>query len=455
MFEFAAGSLDLPDGLAEKIRVANATYTMRFGVRLGGRMHTFTGWRSVHSTHQNPAKGGIRYAPGATQDEVEALAALMSYKCALLGLPFGGAKGALRIDPSEWEEHELERITRRFTAEMVRHGFLSPSMNVPAPDMGTNEQTMMWIADEYSRLRPDDINASACVTGKPLAGNGIEGRTEATGRGVQYALQAFFETERDFRRAGFEEQGLSNRTVVVQGFGNVGYHAALFLSQEDGARVTTVIEHDGAIRNPDGLNIEALKQHLLSSGGVKGFSGGSFAPNGDAALEDRCDILIPAAHEQVIHAENASRIAARLVVEAANGPTTWEADGMLRDRGVVIIPDLFANAGGVAVSYFEWVKNVNHIPFGMMERRREEVGHVRLARSLEVMTGRTFPPEDAETFLRGPSEIDLVRSGLDDLMRRTYAMLSARWATGARDLRTAAYRVAIERISNAYRAIGI
>lgn len=458
MFETAAAGIDLPDGLAEKIKVCNATYVTRFGVRLRGRMHTFTGWRAVHSTHNNPAKGGIRYSPDADQDEVEALAALMTYKCALLGLPFGGSKGALMINPRDWEEHELEKITRRFAQELIRHGFLSSGMNVPAPDMGTNEQTMMWIADEYRRLKPDDINGMACVTGKPLGGNGIEGRTEATGRGVQFAIQAFFETPTDAAKAGFAGNDLRGRAVIVQGLGNVGYHAAKFLSQEDGCRIVTVIERDGAIRNQDGLDIEALKAHVVATGGVKGFEGGSYDPDGAKALEDDCDILIPAAMEQVIHKDNAAAIKAGLLVEAANGPTTYEADKVLRERGVGIIPDLFANAGGVAVSYFEWVKNLTHIPFGLMERRYDEKGHRTLARSLEMMTGRAFPKETEAEFFQGRREIDLVRSGLDDMMRSTYAELSRRWNDEndpSADLRTAAFMMSIHRIADAYRAIGI
>lgn len=457
-FDAVASKLALPEGLAEKVRVCNATYVTRFGVRLRGRMHTFTGWRAVHSTHNNPAKGGIRYSPDADQDEVEALAALMSYKCALLGLPFGGSKGALKINPHDWEEHELEKITRRFAQELIRHGFLSSGMNVPAPDMGTNEQTMMWIADEYRRQKPDDINGMACVTGKPLGGNGIEGRTEATGRGVQYAIQAFFETPVDAAKAGFSGGDLKGRSVVMQGLGNVGYHAAKFLSENDGCRVTAVIERDGVVRNPEGLNIEALKAHVSATDGVKGFIGGAYDPDGAKALEDDCDILIPAAMERVIHNENADAIKARLVVEAANGPTTFEADKNLRDRGVVIIPDLYANAGGVAVSYFEWVKNLTHLPFGLMERRYDEKGHRTLARSLEMMTGRAFPKETEAEFFQGRREIDLVRSGLEDMMRSTYAELSRRWNDPhdpAKDLRSAAYTVSINRIADAYRAIGI
>jgi glutamate dehydrogenase (NAD(P)+) len=458
MFDDAVVCLQLEEGLATKIRVCNATYVTRFGVRLEGRMHTFTGWRSVHSTHNAPAKGGIRFTPGASQEEVEALAALMTYKCALMRLPFGGSKGALAIDPAAWSEAALEKITRRFAQELVTHNFLGSATNVPAPDMGTNERHMMWIADEYRRHRPQDINAMGCVTGKPVNGNGIEGRTEATGRGVQYALHQFFRTEADWQRAGFATNDMASLGVVVQGLGNVGYHAARFLSEEDGCRVVRVIERTGTVTRLKGINVVDLRAHLDRTGTVEGFEGGEVAPPDPSHLEYPCDVLIPAAVEGVIHEGNAPRLQARLVVEAANGPTTYAADKILRDRGITVIPDLFANAGGVVVSYFEWVKNLTHIPFGLMERRRTELGNHRLARTLELMTGNSFPEEHESTFLRAGAEIDLVRSGLEEMMRSAYAAMSSLVndpATPVQDLRTAAYVLAVGEIAAAYRAIGL
>jgi len=455
-FDEAARFVPMQDGLAEKIKVCNATYVTRFGVRLRGRMETFVGWRAVHSTHWTPAKGGIRYSPLADQEEVEALAALMTYKCALMGLPFGGSKGGLRLDPAKWERQELERITRRFTQELARHNFFGPSQNVPAPDMGTNETTMVWMADEYRRWSPNDINALACVTGKPLAAGGIDGRIEATGRGTQYALREFFRHQSDVARAGLSPS-LAGKRLIVQGLGNVGYHAAKFLSEQDGCRVVGVIERDGAVWSDDGLPIEDLKLHLTKTGGVKGFADVEFVDDGASVLERACDILIPAAIERVIHAGNAPRLRAKLVVEAANGPTTFEADKILRDRGIIVLPDLYVNAGGVVVSYFEWVKNLTHIPFGLMERRHHEASHQILARSLEAMTGAKFPLETASLFLEGAREIDLVRSGLDDIMRQAYGQIRTVWSSGAGipDLRTAAYSIAIGRCAEAYSAIGI
>ncbi|MBN9673700.1 Glu/Leu/Phe/Val family dehydrogenase [Roseibium aggregatum] len=458
MFNSAVSHLEMEDGLAAKIRVCNASYVTRFGVRLRDRMYTFTGWRSVHSTHHAPGKGGIRFAPNANQEEVEALAALMTYKCALMRLPFGGSKGALAIDPGDWSDVELEKITRRFTQELIRHNFLGSAVNVPAPDMGTNERHMMWMADEYRRHVPLDINAMGCVTGKPLGGSGIEGRTEATGRGVQYAIREFFRHESDWTRSGFRKGELNGRTVIIQGLGNVGYHAAQFLSQEDGCRIVRVVERSGTVSNKEGIEIEALHAHLATHKSVAGFNGGRVTPPAPDDLELDCDILVPAAVEGVIHEGNASRIRARLIVEAANGPTTFEADRILRERKITIIPDLFANAGGVVVSYFEWVKNLTHIPFGLMERRRDETGYQLLAQSLEQMTGCEFPKEHKNGFLTGRREIDLVRSGLDDIMCSAYGAMSRLWNNPnneIEDLRTAAYYLAIEEVAAAYRAIGI
>lgn len=453
MVHRAAALVPMQEGLLEKIRVCNETYVTRFGVRLRGRMFTFEGWRAVHGNHPSPAKGGIRYAPDVDQLEVEALAALMTYKCALLGLPFGGSKGALKIDPAAWNEHELERITRRFTQELVRQNFLSPALNVPAPDVGTTERTMVWIADEYRRLRPNDINAEACVTGKPLAAGGIDGRSEATGRGVQYALREFFATPADVARTGLPPS-LSGRTVVIQGFGNVGFHAAKFLA-EDGCLITTVIERDGAAVNPAGLEIAALREHFSQHRTFRGFSGASFIDDGAAQLEAECDVLVPAARESVITAANASRIRAKVIVEAANGPATFAADTALRNRGVIIIPDLFANAGGVTVSYFEWVKNITHLPFGLMERRQRIHDNSRLTAALETMLDTRFPIDPKE--FAGASEIELVRSGLEEKMRTAYAQMSHLWnyAPEIEDLRTAAYVIALTRIKGVYDAIGI
>ncbi|MBK4216534.1 Glu/Leu/Phe/Val dehydrogenase [Paracoccus caeni] len=461
MFTHAAGLMELAPGLEEKIRVCNSTYTVRFGVRLRGQIHTFTGYRSVHSEHMEPVKGGIRYSLDVTQDEVEALAALMTYKCALVEVPFGGSKGGLCIDPRAWEPSELESVTRRFTYELSRRNLISPSQNVPAPDMGTGEREMAWMADAYKRLHPDDINAKACVTGKPRTAGGIDGRVEATGRGVQYALREVFRHPDILKRTGLTGT-LAGKRVIVQGLGNVGYHAAKFLSTEDAALVITVIERDGAITNPQGINIDALRGHIQATGGIKGFSGGEYRKNGLQALEDECDILIPAAVESVINIDNADRIKCNLIIEAANGPVTADADEILKNKGVVIVPDMYANAGGVTVSYFEWVKNLSQISLGRLERRHEEAKARMLVEELERLSADTglnwtLSKGFKEAFLTGADELELVRSGLDDTMREAFGKMKEVWDNNNKvhDLRTAAYVVAIRRISNVYGSLGL
>ncbi|SHJ39602.1 glutamate dehydrogenase (NAD(P)+) [Shimia gijangensis] len=461
MFNRAVALMDLPPGLEEKIRVCNATYTVRFGVRLRGQMQTFTGYRSVHSEHKEPVKGGIRFAMGVNQDEVEALAALMTYKCALVEAPFGGSKGGLRIDPRQYDEHELERITRRFTYELAKRDLIHPSQNVPAPDMGTGEREMAWIADQYARMNTTDINATACVTGKPLNAGGISGRVEATGRGVQYALREFFRDERDMAKAGLTGS-LDGKRVIVQGLGNVGYHAAKFLSQEDGAIITGIIEWDGALFNEKGLDVDAVRAWIVKNGGVTGFPDAVHTSDGGAVLEEECDILIPAALEAVINLTNADKIKAPLIIEAANGPITAGADDILREKGTVIIPDMYANAGGVTVSYFEWVKNLSHIRFGRMQRRQEEARHQLVVDELERLDrylgdAWTMSPDFKKKYLRGADELELVRSGLDDTMRIAYQSMRDVWHERAdvEDLRTAAYLVAIEKVAASYRAKGL
>lgn len=461
MFNRAAAIMDLPPGLEEKIRVCNATYTVRFGVRLRGKIHTFTGYRSVHSEHMEPVKGGIRYAMAVNQDEVEALAALMTYKCALVEAPFGGSKGGLCIDPRQYDEHELEMITRRFAYELAKRDLINPSQNVPAPDMGTGEREMAWIADQYARMNTTDINARACVTGKPLNAGGIAGRVEATGRGVQYALREFFRDPRDVEKAGLSG-GLDGKRVIVQGLGNVGYHAAKFLAHEDGVRITGIIERDGALFNDEGLDVEAVHHWIARHGGVTGFPDANHTAEGAAVLEHDCDILIPAALEGVINLSNAHRIKAPLIIEAANGPVTAGADEILRDKGTVIIPDMYANAGGVTVSYFEWVKNLSHIRFGRMQRRQEEARHQLVIEQLESLSdalGKTWSPSPdfKQKYLRGADELELVRSGLDDTMRTAYQSMREVWHDRAdvEDLRTAAYIVSIGKVAASYRAKGL
>ena len=459
LFSRAISYMNLSPGLVEKIRVVNSTYTVRFGVKLRGDIYTFTGYRSVHSEHAEPVKGGIRYALSVNQDEVEALAALMTYKCALVEVPFGGSKGGLCINPRDWEPDELERITRRFAFELIKRDLINPSQNVPAPDMGTGEREMAWIADQYHRMNTTDINSRACVTGKPLNAGGIRGRTEATGRGIQYALREFFRHDRDVALAGLSGD-LAGKRVIVQGLGNVGFHAAKFLSEEDGAKVVAIVEYNGGVINPDGIDIEAAKDWMTRHGSFDGFSGATFVADPAPLMEGECDILIPAAMEGAINLSNADRIQAPLIVEAANGPVTAGADEILRQKGKVIIPDLYANAGGVTVSYFEWVKNLSHIRFGRMQRREEEARHRMLIQELERAGNISMSDSFKSKYLAGADELSLVRSGLDDTMRGAYGQMRELWherrsTSPEFDLRTAAYVISIGRVADSYKSLGL
>ena len=460
-FNKAAALMDLPPGLADKIRVCNSVYTVRFGVRLHGEIKTFVGYRAVHSEHMEPVKGGIRFANAVNQDEVEALAALMSYKCALVEAPFGGSKGGLVINPRDYNDEEMELITRRFAYELIKRDLINPSQNVPAPDMGTSEREMAWIADQYARINTTDINARACVTGKPVHAGGINGRTEATGRGVQFALREFFRHKDDVKLAGLDGS-LAGKRIVVQGLGNVGYHAASLLAKEDGALITGIIERRGGIFNPDGLDVEAVRQFMDETGCTSGYPDAQHTKDGASLLEAECDILIPAALEGVINVGNADRIKARLIIEAANGPITFKADEILNRKGTIIIPDLYANAGGVTVSYFEWVKNQSHIRFGRMERRQEEKRHEMLITELKRLSADTklgweLSPDFTDAYLRGAGELELVRSGLDDTMRTAYQAMREVWHSrdDVDSLRTAGFMIAIERITRSYLTKGL
>ncbi len=456
MVDRAVRVLDLDPGIAKAIKACSAIIQVTFPVEIKGKLEVFTGWRAVHSTHRLPAKGGLRFATIVNQDEIEALAALMTYKCAIVDVPFGGSKGGLSIDPSRYDRDEMQRITRRFARELARKGFLSPATNVPAPDVGTGEREMAWVADTYKHLFPDDINYLACVTGKPVAHGGIRGRTEATGRGVVMALREFFRHVDDVKAAGLSGC-LPGKRIVVQGLGNVGYHTAQLLEQEDEARIIAIVEHDGAIVSDGGLPVRRVFEHLCETGGVRDFPGAAYYENSAALLELPCDILIPAAVEAQITAANAERIKAPLIVEAANGPITFMADELLRKRGVTILPDAYVNAGGVTVSYFEWIRNLSHIRFGRMQKRHDEIRGRHVITAIEAMTNQTVPDWMRAEIVRGADELDLVRSGLDDTMRSAYQQISETKKRNEQieDYRTAAYVVALEKIARTYLDMGV
>lgn len=456
MLDRAMAYLDMPPGMQDEIKACNSVIKVQFPAQLDNGDHRmFVGYRAIHSDHRLPVKGGIRYAEHVDQDEVEALASLMTFKCALLNVPFGGAKGGLKIDPRNYSEAELERITRRFTRELIYKGYLSPGENVPAPDMGTGEREMAWMADTYRQLRPHDINYLGAVTGKPVAIGGIRGRVEATGRGTQYAIREFFRHPDDMQRAGFNS-GIAGKRIIVQGLGNVGYHAAKFLQEEDDARIICIIERDGAVYDEKGLNVEDVRQWMNEHGGLYGYPRAEYYSDGLSCLEFDCDILIPAALEAQVTADNAPHIKATLVVEAANGPITYGGDEILRERGIIVLPDFYVNAGGVTVSYFEWLKNISHVRFGRLSRRLDEYRSESTVRALEELTGKKVPDALRNEILRGGDELNMVRSGLDDTMREGYVEIKeAAIRHGINDYRTAAFVVSLEKIVYTHKKMGM
>jgi glutamate dehydrogenase (NAD(P)+) len=444
-----------PTLLASMRACKNVFYTSFPLKRDNGSIEVVHAWRAQHSHHKLPCKGGIRYAPDVDAEEVQALAALMTYKCALVDVPFGGAKGGIRINPKQYSVAELERLTRRFVFELVRKNFMGPGLDVPAPDVGTSSREMAWIADTYMQLKSGEVDALGCVTAKPVSQGGIRGRTEATGRGVFFGVREICSVAEDMKRLGLTP-GIAGKRVVIQGLGNVGYYAAKFF-QEAGAVIVGLAESEGAIAHPGGLDLEKVIAFRKEYRSFVNFPGATTLARREDALELECDILIPAALERQITGENAPRLKTKMVVEAANGPTTPEADAILAKAGVMVVPDAYINAGGVTVSYFEWVKNLGHVRFGRMQRRFEEGAYGRLLGAVEEMTGRTFTAAETERLTQGASEEDLVNSGLEETMITAYHPIRETWLRQGEkvDLRTAATIVAIDKVATSYQQLGI
>lgn len=454
-FDKAAPFTGAPQGLLDQIKACNSIYKMNFPVKYGNEVRVIEAYRVQHSHHRMPTKGGIRYSLQVDQDEVMALAALMTYKCALVGVPFGGAKGGIKISPRQTPPDILENVTRRYTTELVKKNFIGPGIDVPAPDYGTGEREMAWILDTYVTLRPGEIDGYACVTGKPISQNGIHGRTEATGRGVVYALNEICSHADDMKEMKLTP-GLDGKRVIVQGLGNVGYHTARII-QKYGAKVIAIAEADGAVYDENGIDIEALYKYRQERKSVKGYPKGKVMANSAEALELECDILIPAALEKQITDKNAARIKAKIIAEAANGPVTPAAEKILLKKGVMIVPDIYINAGGVTVSYFEWLKNLSHVRFGRMQKRWEEQHQTNFIRLIEDLTGKSVPKSRIETLIHGADEIDLVNSGLEDTMIEAYNDIRdfKKRRKSEIDLRTAAFAVSINKIKESYYAMGI
>ena len=457
-FEAAAPHTGLEKGLLDQIKVCNSVYQIQFPVKIDGEVKVIEAYRAQHSHHRSPTKGGIRYSNHVNQDEVVALATLMSYKCAIVDVPFGGAKGGVKINPWEYKTEDLERITRRYTTELIRRKFIGPSVDVPAPDYGTGSREMAWIFDTYRAFHPDDINAAGCVTGKPVNQNGVRGRTEATGRGVFYGIREACNQPDLMKKLGLK-LGIEGKTMVIQGLGNVGSHTATISQEEGGVKIVGVSEVEGAIYNPDGIDIQALLRHREHHGSILSYPGAQIFGKDKrrAVMEFECDILVPAALENQIDAENAPAVKAKIIAEAANGPVTADGAAILAERGVVVIPDIYLNAGGVTVSYFEWLKNLSHMRFGRLEKRFDERTYTNIVDQIETTTGKQISQRDKDVITRGADEIDLIRSGLEETMitgfRQVYAMY--RNTEGIKDLRTAAFALAISKISSDYISLGI
>jgi glutamate dehydrogenase (NAD(P)+) len=455
-FDKAAAFTGFDPGILEQIKACNSVYQMRFPVKLdSGKIEVIEAYRVQHSQHKSPCKGGIRFSDEVNQDEVMALAALMTYKCAIVNVPFGGAKGGIKINPRNYSAYELEKITRRYTAELVKKNFIGPGIDVPAPDYGTGEREMAWIVDTYSSLKPGEIDAAGCVTGKPITQGGVRGRKEATGMGVFFGIREVCDMPDVMEKQGLTV-GIVGKTVVVQGLGNVGYHSAKFF-REAGAIVVALAEYEGAIYNANGLNEEDVFQHRKATGSILNFPGATNFEKNTDALELECDILIPAALENVINAENAPRIKAKIIGEAANGPCTPEADEVFIQKGILCVPDMYLNAGGVTVSYFEWLKNLSHVRYGRLEKRFTENMNTTILGQIENLTGKSVSDADRKLIQHGAEEIDLVHSGLEETMITATREIVQIWKSNPAipDMRTAAYVSAINKVATSYAELGI
>ncbi len=452
-FDKAAAYTRFEKGLLEQIKSCNDVLHIAFPIEKDdGSIEVIQGWRVEHSHHKLPTKGGIRYSMMVNEDETMALAALMTYKCAVVNVPFGGAKGGIMIERNNYSERELERITRRYTFQLMNKNFIGPGIDVPAPDYGTSAREMGWIMDTYRQMS-SEIDAEGCVTGKPLNQGGIRGRTEATGRGVFFGIQEACTNKEDMESIGLDG-GIEGKTFVVQGLGNVGYHAAKNMV-ESGAVMVGVAEIDGSIYNENGIDLDKLMEFKKTSGGITGFEGTKTLKDSSAVLEAECDILIPAALENQLNKKNANKIKAKIIGEAANGPTTTEAHEIIKKRGALIIPDNYLNAGGVTVSYFEWLKNIQHVRFGRMGKRFEEESYTRILSVIETVSDRRFTDKELKHLAKGGGEAELVDAGQKDTMVDSYNEINELRKVHDVDLRTAAFINAINKLGEIYEQMGI
>ena len=454
--EKASEYIDCDRGVLKQIRQNNSIVHINFPIkRDDGSVEVIEAWRAQHSQHRTPCKGGIRFTSIANEDEVKALAALMSYKCAIVEIPFGGAKGAVKVDPRKYSDIEMEKICRRLTHELHSKNFIGPGIDVPAPDYGSGAREMAWIADTFRSLSHYDLNAYACVTGKPVTQGGIRGRTEATGLGVAYGIREAC-SKKELMNFAKLDVGVKNKTIAIQGFGNVGYHSALYLSRM-GAKVIGVSEFEGMVTDQKGLDIDALFRHRKESGSLKDFKGSEFTESKDDVFSLECDILLPAALESQIRLDNCEIIKAKVVAEAANGPVTSMASDRLFKKGVLIIPDIYLNAGGVTVSYFEWVKNLAHIRFGRIDKRFDQGGFHNVVSLISEFTGKNVPVDIKEKYTQQGNESELVASGLEETMITAFdQIMEIMKKNGFQiDLRCATFINALSKISLTYTESGL
>ena len=454
-FDKAAKFTQWDPGILEQIKACNSIYSMRFPVKIGDKIEVIEAYRVQHSHHKTPCKGGIRFSMGVNQDEVMALAALMTFKCAIVNVPFGGGKGGIKIDPKKYSAYDLEKITRRYTAELIKKNFIGPGTDVPAPDYGTGAREMAWILDTYVAMHPGEIDAAACVTGKPISQGGVRGRTEATGMGVFFGIREICNMENQMSKLGLS-LGVEGKRVVIQGMGNVGYYSAQSF-RRGGAKVIAIAEYEGAVYSEDGIDEEALFNHRKATGSILNFPGATNLAKTSDALELECDILIPAALENVINGENAGKVKAKIIGEAANGPLTPEADDILNKKGILVVPDMFLNAGGVTVSYFEWLKNLSHVRYGRVEKRFAENMNKHIINSMETLSGKEMDPEEKRFIEHGADEVDLIHSGLEETMISSTREIMDLWESTPEipDMRTAAYVSAINKVATSYAELGI
>jgi glutamate dehydrogenase (NAD(P)+) len=449
----SAKLLNFSDDLLEHLKSTHSLIKVNVGVVLDGKINNFTGWRAVHSEHILPTKGGLRYSETVDQDDTEALASLMTYKCAIVNIPFGGAKGGLKINPKNYSMPQLREITKAFASKLINKGFISPALNVPAPDVGTSEREMEWILETYKTLKPDDINYRGCVTGKPLHRGGIAGRTEATGRGIEEVVREIFRHEDIVKEAGLKNE-LKDNEIIVQGFGNVGSNLAKHLYNRDNAKIIAIGEYDGYLYNKKGIDINVLIEFFQKNKSINNPKLGEFKNKPSELLELDCDILIPAALENAITVDNVDKIKTKLIIEAANGPVSFEADQKLFEKGVMIIPDIYVNAGGVVVSYFEWVKDISHIRFGRVEKRFQEQKILDIIDLIDKKTNTKTDFDTIKKIIHGADEEDLAFSGLEDSMRNAFIEIYNAKKQIKKSFRDSAYYISLKKIRNFYTVEG-